>query len=169
MMTPNDRRLEVVHLVRHAHAGDPGRWDGPDERRPLTMKGRQQAERLGAFLVRASIQPDRVISSPKLRAIQTAEPIAAAFGLDVFVDARLASNCDLERLDTILAEAGVRAPLLVGHDPDFSDLLTGLIGSSPLEMRKGALATIEVRRPLRIGAGLLRWLVPPELLVDPDP
>ena len=59
--------------------------------------------------------------------------------------------------------------MVVGHDPDFSMLLSGLIGSAPQGMRKGALATIDIQRPLRAGTGTLRWLIPPELLVDREP
>ena len=44
-------RLMLLHLLRHAHAGDPGAWDGPDADRPLSDKGRAQADRLGAHLV----------------------------------------------------------------------------------------------------------------------
>jgi phosphohistidine phosphatase len=154
--------------VRHAHAGDPESWDGPDELRPLTRKGRRQAERLGAFLVRAGIRPDRIISSPKIRALQTAETIGHALGIDVDVDQRLSSGCSMGRLDGLIGDSGARAPMVVGHDPDFSMLLSELLGSGPQEMRKGAFATIDVRRPLRAGTGVLRWLVPPDLLVDAD-
>ena len=59
--------------------------------------------------------------------------------------------------------------MVVGHDPDFSMLLSGLIGAAPQAMRKGALATIDVQRPLRPGAGALRWLIPPELLIEREP
>jgi phosphohistidine phosphatase len=160
------RRLTTVHLVRHAHAGDPERWDGPDELRPLSPKGRKQAERLGAFLVRAGIRPDRIISSPKVRALQTAELVGEALGLEVGVHERLSSGCSMACLDSVLGESGARAPMVVGHDPDFSMLLSGLIGSAPQGMRKGALATIDVQRPLRAGTGALRWFIPPELLVE---
>jgi phosphohistidine phosphatase len=166
--TAAERRLETVHLVRHAHAGDAELWDGPDELRPLTRKGRRQAERLGAFLVRVGIRPDRIISSPKVRALQTAEAIGLALGIDVDIDERLSSGCYMGCLDVVLGDSGARAPMVVGHDPDFSILLSGLLGAAPQEMRKGAFATIDVRRPLRAGTGVLRWLIPPELLADAD-
>ncbi|MCY7418475.1 MAG: histidine phosphatase family protein, partial [Chloroflexi bacterium] len=159
-----DRRLETVHLVRHAHAGDSGAWDGPDELRPLTPKGRRQAERLGAVLLRIRVPPDRIITSPKARALQTAEILGQAIGVTPVIDERLADGCSLGRLDSILADAAARTPLLVGHDPEFSMLLSELIGSPAQEMRKGALATIGIRLPLRPATGLLRWLIPPELL-----
>ena len=57
--------------------------------------------------------------------------------------------------------------MIVGHDPDFSDLLGVLCGTTAVPMRKGALARIDVGRPLEPGGGTLRWLVPPDLL-KPD-
>ena len=118
----------------------------------------------GAFLVRAGVRPDRLISSPKVRALQTARAVGAALELQVSADDRLASGCSLDRLDDLVAESGAHAPMLFGHDPDFSLLVSDLLGARGIVMRKGALATIEVRRPLAIGEGTLRWLVPPEIL-----
>ena len=163
------RPLETVHLVRHAHAGDAELWHGPDDLRPLSAKGRRQAERLGAFLARAGIRPDRIISSPKIRALQTAELVGAPLGLEFSVDDRLSGGCSMDCLDAVLGDSGARTPMVVGHDPDLSMLLSGLIGSTLQEMRKGSLATIDVQRPLQAGAGTLRWLIPPELLVEREP
>jgi phosphohistidine phosphatase SixA len=55
-------------------------------------------------------------------------------------------------------------PVLVGHDPDLSELVAVRGGTAGVPMRKGAFARIEVDRPLQPGAGTLRWLVPPDLL-----
>jgi phosphohistidine phosphatase SixA len=158
---------EVIHLLRHAHAGDPERWDGPDAARPLSRKGRGQAERLGAFLAAAGVRPDRIVTSPKVRAAQTAAIVGEALGLQPVMDARLAEGCGLSCLDEVLRDAGVRAPMVVGHDPDLSMLLSLLLGASGQVMRKCALATIAVGLPLERGCGELRWLVPPEVL-PPD-
>jgi phosphohistidine phosphatase SixA len=160
--------LEVVHLLRHAHAGDPERWDGPDAARPLSPKGRGQAERLGAFLVAAGVRPDRIITSPKVRATQTAAIVGAALGIEPVEDARLAEGCGLSCLDSLVHDAGAREPMVVGHDPDLSMLLSLLLGAGGQVMRKGALATIAVEPPLERGCGVLRWLVPPELLPAAD-
>lgn len=80
------------------------------------------------------------------------------------IDDRLGGPLDPTVVDELLAEHGdpVR-PVLVGHDPDFSDLAALLVGADQLPMRKGALARIEIDRPLRPGAGILRWLVPPDM------
>ena len=75
-----------LYLLRHAHAGDPFKWSGPDDKRPLSEKGRLQSERLGIFLARARFQPDAIVSSPKIRAIETASLVAAASASASFVD-----------------------------------------------------------------------------------
>ncbi len=154
-----------LHFLRHAHAGIPEAWDGPDAARPLSDKGEKQADRLGKFLAGVSFAPDAIISSPKLRALQTAEIVAGHLGLAVTRDDRLASGFDLATVDAILRDAGDPArPVLVGHDPDFSEIVEALTGSAELTMKKGAIVRIDVERPLEAGAGSLAWLIPPDLL-----
>jgi len=158
--------VREICLLRHAHAGDALAWAGDDRLRPLTDKGRRQAERLGRLLAAAGFEPDAVLTSPLLRARQTAEIVADLLGASPREVAGLAGPLDLAALDDILAGAAdPRRPLLVGHDPDFSELVSELVGA-PLPMRKGALARLDVAGPLRPGGGELRWLVPPELLRD---
>jgi len=158
-------RVTLLDLVRHAHAGDPERWSGPDAARPLSDKGRRQADRLGRYLQRLGDKPEIVISSPKVRALQTAEIVAGVVGIPVTTDPRLGEPLDLEVVDSVLTDAGdPERPLLVGHDPDFSELLGMLVGAGTLQMRKGAFARVEVDRPLEYGRGRLRVLLPPELL-----
>jgi phosphohistidine phosphatase len=154
-----------LYLLRHAHAGDPAEWDGPDEKRPLSPKGEKQTERLARFLAGIGFQPDAVITSPKLRASQTAEILAQRIEMPVRVDDRLAGDLGTSALEAILGDAGdpVR-PVLVGHDPDFSSLVETLCGGGNIPIRKGGLARIDIRRPLQPGRGELRWLVPPDLL-----
>jgi phosphohistidine phosphatase len=153
-----------IHLLRHAHAGDPGAWTGPDAARPLSDKGRDQSDRLGRFLAGIHFRPDLVLTSPRLRASETAEIVAGHLRMSVETDDRLGGGLDLPTLDELLADhGGPRSSVLVGHDPDFSDLVSTLCGAG-LVMRKGALARIEAERPLEPGGGILRWLVPPDLL-----
>lgn len=163
-----NRRPEVqLYLLRHAHAGDPMKWNGPDDVRPLSEKGRLQAERLGLVLADAAFDPDAILASPKLRALDTARLVATPLGLPVRVVDALANPLDIESLDALLDAAGnPRRPLLVGHDPDFSELAAALAGLAELPMRKGALIRIDAGRPLEPGAGILRWLLPPELLAS---
>ena len=106
------------------------------------------------------------MTSPKLRALQTAELIAPAIGARYESDHRLAGPLDIALLERIAADAGGSSVMLVGHDPDFSDLCAELIGASSLPLKKGALARLDGPRPLRAGGATLRWLVPPDLLTS---
>lgn len=154
-----------LYLLRHAHAGDPTKWSGDDADRPLSARGRRQAERLGRLLAGAGFEPDVIVSSPKARSAQTAEIVAEALGARVRTDERLAFGFGLGDLAALVRELGGPAQLVVvGHDPDFSDLLAELVGTSSIPMRKGALARVDLDGDPAPGAGLLRWLVPPDLL-----
>ena len=155
----------LLHLIRHAHAGDPEAWDGPDAARPLSEKGRSQAERLGRYLADIGFRTDTIVTSPKLRALQTAEIVAAHLGVDVVEDQRLAGALDLDTVAAVLKDLDEKErPVLVGHDPDFSELVSVLSDAANAPMRKGALARIEIDGPLRPGAGVLRWMIPPDAL-----
>jgi phosphohistidine phosphatase len=161
----HDRPAVHLHLLRHADAGDPEAWSGNDDDRPLSPKGEAQAERLATFLHGVRFTPDAVISSPKVRARRTAEIVADASGLPVHLDDRLAGGVTPDVLDAVLRDAGSPSrPVVVGHDPDFSGLLTTLSGASDLSMKKGAFARLDVRGRIADGRGTLRWLIPPDLL-----
>lgn len=154
-----------LYLLRHAHAGDPGAWDGPDERRPLSDKGEKQSELLGRFLAGIGFSADAIVTSPKVRAAQTARIVAEALSLPVVEDERLGDEVDVSTLESILLDAGdAQRVIVVGHDPDFTELVIALCAAGRVPMKKGALARIDADRPLRPGGGILRWLVPPDLL-----
>ena len=154
-----------LYLVRHAHAGDPGAWQGNDDDRPLSSRGERQAAGLATFLARVGLRPTAILTSPRLRATQTAAPIGRALHVDVHPERLLAAGVDLGDLERILVAAGDPPSLLVvGHDPDFSELARELTGAGALPLPKGSLARIDASRPLVPGCGVLRWLVPPELL-----
>ncbi len=117
-----------VHLCRHAKA-EPG---DPDELRELNSKGIEQAHALGIELSRATPTVEVVLTSPLVRARQTAELIAEKTGARLLVDARLApgaTSADL-RAATI-GLVGVGAVAVVGHQPDCSEIMLELTGVDP--------------------------------------
>ncbi len=156
----------ALHLLRHAHAGDALKWTGDDDVRPLSDKGIRQSERLGRLLRAFDEAPDLFITSPRLRASQTADIVAKALDVPVIVDERLAEPLDVGRIGAILGDAGrAERPCIVGHDPDFSELLGELLGVHAIGMRKGAIARVDIPdRNVGPGGGVLRYLLPPELL-----
>lgn len=169
MMSAMPKGTVQLYLVRHAHAGDAARWTGDDALRPLSTKGRLQTERLARHLAAIHVSVDVVLSSPRVRAQETADPIARALGMEVRLDDRLAGGLTADVLERLLADVGDPGiAMLVGHDPDFSELVADLSGASTLTMRKGALARLDADRPLRSGAAILRWLIPPDALAGED-
>src|SRR5437588_2192990 len=99
-----------ILLVRHARAGSRKNWDGPDEERPLSKKGRRQAEglveRLGGYPAK------RVLSSPYVRCIQTVEPLAKQLGVEIEPRPELAEGAPIDAALALLRDlAGTTAVL----------------------------------------------------------
>ena len=111
-------------LVRHAHS-DPGE---PDELRPLSSRGREEARALGERL--AAERPDAVLSSPLLRARETAAAIAKASGADLRIDERLAPGATGDDVLAAVEGAG-ETVVTVGHQPDCSEIALLLAGADP--------------------------------------
>src|SRR5207248_2217408 len=107
--------------VRHAEAA-PGE---PDDLRPLTDSGRAVARALGGRL--AGERLEAVVSSPLLRARETAEQIARAAGLAPEADERLAPGATLEDLRAAIAGRGDTV-VAVGHQPDCSEIVLAATG-----------------------------------------
>ena len=121
----------TLYLLRHAKAGSAAAGLG-DHARELTRRGRREAAALGARYAGGGEFPDLVITSTAARAVQTAELWARAAGLPERVVVRregiyLAEPEAVLRLVHGLDEA-LRRVLLVGHNPTFSELTTGLSG-----------------------------------------
>ena len=155
-----------LYLLRHADAGDATTWEGDDAARPLSKKGRKQARRLGRHLDDLGIEVSAILTSPRVRAADTARIVGKALGVKPATEPRVDSGFDRAALAAVIGdlEAMVTSVILVGHDPDFSALASWLT-SSTVEMRKGAIAKIDVPgRMVGAGAGALRWLVPPDAL-----
>jgi phosphohistidine phosphatase len=123
----------MLWLLRHAEAAD----GYPDDERPLTDRGMRHAEAAGIALARLGTHIDVCLSSPKLRAVQTAERACEHLGVPVTIEPRLAG----EPFDVHELTDGLGDVLLVGHDPSFTLTLHDLTGAQA-RMRKGGLAGI---------------------------
>jgi phosphohistidine phosphatase SixA len=121
-------------LVRHAKAAS----GEPDELRPLTPEGREAAAALGAEL--SALLPDAVLSSPLLRARETARPIAEAAGVELELDPRLSPGASLPDLHAAVAGRG-ETVVVVGHQPDLSTVVYELTGAD-VPFRPGAFAEV---------------------------
>jgi phosphohistidine phosphatase len=110
-----------LFLVRHAHAA-PGT---PDDLRALTPEGREQARELAERL--AAERPDVVVSSPLLRARETADAIARASGAPLRIDEALAPGATADSVVAAVDGAG-ETVVVVGHQPDCSEIAIALAG-----------------------------------------
>lgn len=156
-----------VYCLRHGVAVEPEAWSGSDFDRPLTREGCDRMEREAKAIEELSLDLDCIVTSPLLRAKQTAAIVAARLGMRsaVVEDPRLASGFNFERFGAILsAHPAAGALMLVGHEPTMSETIGRAIGGGNIELKKAALAGIEIANA---GAprGMLLFLIPPKVLV----
>ena len=151
-----------IYLLRHAEAEEqrPGR---PDGERELTEKGRRQSRRAAEWLKAQGMELEAIISSPLIRAVQTAQPVAEALGKAIVTDKRLAGlRLTAEAVRDMAREYGAaESLLLVGHEPDMGDLIAELTGGQ-VEVKKAALALVSCDT-VAAGRGVLAWLVPSKM------
>jgi phosphohistidine phosphatase len=160
-----------LYLVRHAVAFDfdPAQWPD-DSQRPLTPEGQKRFRRAARGLRELAPSVDLVLSSPWVRAWQTAEILesVAWWPKPVACDALGAGHAPAQVLQALQPSGSYSAIALVGHEPDLhalvSYLLTADASHAQVEMKKGGVACLEVGEGLRPGAALLHWLLPPKVL-----
>lgn len=156
----------IVYFVRHGIAEEAGAFGGSDAERPLTDKGRAKMAVIGETLARLEVEPDVILTSPLVRARQTADVLAKTLRARGRVqdDERLAGGFDLRRLREMLQErADARSVMLVGHEPNMSAVIGHAIGDGHVEMKKGAVACVEFPDPAS-PRGELLWLAPARIL-----
>jgi phosphohistidine phosphatase len=126
----------VIWLLRHGDAQD----GSPDAERPLTDKGRDQSRAAGAALRALGVEIDACLTSPKVRAADTARIACAELGdIEPQLEAQLAGG----PFDADALAAGLGDDvLLVGHDPDFSSAVHSLTGAQ-VRMKKGGVAGVD--------------------------
>ena len=137
---------QLIHVVRHAHAGDPNAWQLDDDLRPLSERGIGQAERLPAALTPS---PGVLLSSPSLRCVATLLPLARANGLVVTTAAALYVGSPARAMLAHLSALDARVVAGCTHGDVIEDLLGVLeddgVAISPRRCEKGATWTLEVR------------------------
>jgi phosphohistidine phosphatase len=149
-----------LYLVRHATAVDAGKFDGPDEDRPLTGRGRLELHSVLPQVAAEEAPPRAVWTSPLVRAVQTAEAVLALWapGAEIHVTRALLSSADPREILEELAHE-VSSPIaLVGHEPHLGRLLTKMVDAKPsISMPKAGVARVRWR-PDDGGVGTFRAL-----------
>ncbi|WP_411844839.1 histidine phosphatase family protein [Roseibacillus persicicus] len=160
--------MEVI-LVRHgkAHEVIPGERDHD---RSLTDKGWKQSRAVGKLLKKMDLIPDLVFTSPRVRALETAEGVVTASGAEGEPVVQDWLDFDL-RPANVVAELGalpdeITRVVLVGHEPTFSGMVSWLLGAETgyCEVKKAALVHFSMAPPTRHGV-VLKMLVPPKVLI----
>jgi phosphohistidine phosphatase len=157
-----------LYFLRHGIAADAGPDGTGDAGRPLTKEGIAKMHVGARGVRRLGLRLDALLSSPLVRAHETAAIIARELGLELQLAEKLAPGCDLAQLFALLGEyRGAERVMLVGHEPDFSSMIGALTGGSHVLMKKGGLARIDIER-LEQGIGTLTWLLPPRVLREAE-
>jgi phosphohistidine phosphatase len=126
-------------LVRHAEAAA----GEPDDLRTLTSHGQWQAKELGRRFKRHGIHPDAVLSSPLLRARQTADAIAAGAGIAAEPDERLAPGATVDAVRSAVAGRG-ETVVVVGHQPDCGQIAAAISGGDPPPFPAAGVCELEL-------------------------
>lgn len=128
-----------LYLVRHAHAA-PGE---PDELRALTPEGRRDARALGELLASEGVVPDAILSSPLLRARETAEELARATGVSAAADDRLRPGATTgDVLEAV--EGRGETVVVVGHQPDCGRVAAELGDGTEPPFPPAGMAAVDV-------------------------
>jgi phosphohistidine phosphatase len=159
----------TLYLIRHGIAEERGDHWPDDELRPLTKGGSRRFSAAARGFLSFASPPEQLLTSPLIRARQTAELLAAAAKppLRVRIMDELSPGHSPSAVLTQVRELGdFDSVALVGHEPDLGDLAAQLVGAKrPLPFKKGGICRIDVTwdRPPQ---GTLVWFLPPKVLVQ---
>ena len=155
----------TIYILRHAEAEAEARSDAE---RALTSKGRDQAKKVGRFCRDQGICPGLMLTSPLLRAEETAKLVwkeleeRTKLEVTSFLAAGMRPQSAFKKIESL---TGLGSLMLIGHEPDLSEFIVAAIGgrSESIRLRKGALAklTLPDAKP---GVGTLEFLLVPKLL-----
>lgn len=159
--------MSDLYLLRHGIAvphGTPGIAE-PD--RPLTATGKLRLAEIAKGLKRLGVQPDRIVASPLVRAARTAEIVADVLGRKDRLETAevLQAGSPAGGIRDWLGSRSEERLMLVGHNPNLTELLGLLIGQTcdplPFELKKGGVAALRTTEP---GRYRLQWLATPRLI-----
>lgn len=158
-----------LYLVRHAIAAERGPKYPDDRLRPLTPAGTKKFAQLVPGLLELGVSVDFVLTSPLVRARETAQILAAGLKPRPAItecEALAPGGRHQVIVDAIKTHSKRHRRLaLVGHEPDLGELAARLLGARGMvEFKKGAVCLIEVDGATPGGPGTLRWMLPPKAL-----
>ena len=150
-----------IVLLRHGIAGD---RDGskPDEERELTEDGHRRMKEIARGLQELFPKAETIISSPLVRAQQTAKWVSKAYDLPVETSPALSTDSDADQFRKLVESVTARRAIFVGHEPTLSAFMLALTGmTGEIELKKGGCYGIRLGAD---GAGRLEWMLPPRAM-----
>jgi phosphohistidine phosphatase len=165
--------MKEIYILRHGIAVERGTGTyAKDSERPLTAEGRKKMQRIAKTLRRFELSFDLILSSPYIRARQTAEIVAKFLKAErrLKFSEHLAAEGEAEDLINQLRGLyhSPRSVLLVGHEPYLSRLISVLLTGEPdlgLTLKKGGLCKLTVPRLAYARSATLEWLLAPRLMI----
>jgi phosphohistidine phosphatase len=154
------------YFLRHGAAVEPEDFDGSDFDRPLTDDGTKRMTRAATAMAALDLKIDVIVTSPLVRAKQTAAIVARALRLEarLIEDERVGGGFDPGRLADVLADhRNAKALMLVGHEPGMSRTVGHLVGGAGIDFKKGSLACVNLPNPASLQGDLV-WLIPAKVL-----
>lgn len=160
-----------LYLIRHALAQQLGlKNDFTDEKRTLTSEGRDRMREAGRGLRKLGVQLDLVFTSPLVRAVETAEIVADALGVnkkEIILTDKLAPGGSADELFAEIKSHSVESVALVGHQPDLGEVMAKILqshGKLSVDLKKGSVCCINVVETVPSLRGDLVWLMTPKQL-----
>ena len=156
----------ILYLVRHADA-EPKKPGMSDFERELTLNGRETTQKMAKALKKMGVKIDLIVSSPLVRAVQTAEIIRDVLdvGAEILKLNELIPGSDFVAFLSVISNLEAENILAVGHEPYLGEFLSWFIClSKPIEFEKNSVACVEVERFSQCG-GDLKWFVNPEQIL----
>ncbi len=151
-----------LYFLRHAIAHD-AQFGESDFERELTPDGILLTRHTARLLKVLGVAPDRLYTSPLIRARQTAEIVGQMLSVAAQVRGELSPGFDASAVELLTRDAGHDDDVFfVGHEPDFSQTISTLIGGGQVLMKKGGLARIDVTTYHPI-CGELVWMIAPKV------
>ncbi len=158
----------ILYFLRHGKA-EP--QHGDDAGRHLTRAGTEALRRAAVLWRRLNLRPQVILTSPLVRARETAELLRAGVESrhEPVVDPRLAPGAGwADFAQAMAAHPDARRVLFVGHQPDLGSAVELLTGASSVRLRPGSLACVEFPGVPEAGAGEIAWLLDPDLYASPE-
>ena len=156
-----------LYILRHGIAVPPGTPGIKDEDRPLTKDGKRKMKAIAEGMLAIKLQLGRILSSPYVRARETAEIVGQVFGLKIELWKPLIPSGNPHQLISHLVKVHEDNVLLVGYEPHLSEFVSVLICGNPeaqIELKKGALCKVSSNHLIYGRCATLEWLLAPAQL-----